>query len=42
MENKKTEQEDGKFLNKIGNKLSDEAQSENTTNLNKVTYIFIF
>ena len=36
MENQNNEQNDGKFLNKIGNKLSDEAQSENTANLNKV------
>jgi hypothetical protein len=38
MENTNAEQKDGKFLNKIGNKLADEAQSENAENLNKVSY----
>ena len=40
MENQKTEQEDKKFLNKMGNKIADEAESENSGNLNKVTYFF--
>lgn len=38
--NQNNEQQDGKFLNKIGNKLVEESQSETSVNLNKVSWIF--
>jgi len=38
--NQNNDQQEGKFLNKIGNKLVEESQnSESTANLNKVNYI---
>lgn len=40
--NQNNEQNDGKFLNKIGNKLVEETQSsESAANMNKVIYLII-